>query len=173
MTVGLAMAGNLVSTHPETPQYIHCIIIKRFAARYRPVVGRIFGLLCLCLRRSKHLSRHGLVESLLSFTSLTRVYSLQITGWFNLLGQIAVTASIKFVLFSGDQRVPLMNFNSFSCATFLAATISLGSDFVPNARSTIGIYAAILVSQGKRLAARCFSNSDQLYFTTRFDKYVW
>ncbi|KDQ12281.1 hypothetical protein BOTBODRAFT_34561 [Botryobasidium botryosum FD-172 SS1] len=54
-----------------------------------------------------------------------------ITGWFNLLGQVAVTTGINF-----------------ACANFLATTISLGGSFIPNKNSTIGIYAAILVSQG-------------------------
>ncbi|KIM88000.1 hypothetical protein PILCRDRAFT_814677 [Piloderma croceum F 1598] len=54
-----------------------------------------------------------------------------ITGWFNLLGQVAVTTGI-----------------SFACATFLSTVCTLGTDFVPTPKTTIGIYAAVLVSQG-------------------------
>ncbi|KZP23990.1 amino acid transporter [Athelia psychrophila] len=54
-----------------------------------------------------------------------------ITGWFNLLGQVAVTTGI-----------------SFACATFLSTVCTFGTDYVPTPARTIGIYAAILVSQG-------------------------
>ncbi|KZT30162.1 APC amino acid permease [Neolentinus lepideus HHB14362 ss-1] len=54
-----------------------------------------------------------------------------ITGWFNLLGQVAVTTGI-----------------SFGCATFISTVCTLGTSFVPTANKTIGIYAAVLVSQG-------------------------
>jgi len=52
-------------------------------------------------------------------------------GWFNLLGQVAITTGI-----------------SFACATFLSTVCTLGTDFVPTPKTTIGIYAAVLVSQG-------------------------
>ncbi|KAJ6510808.1 APC amino acid permease [Mycena sanguinolenta] len=54
-----------------------------------------------------------------------------ITGWFNLLGQVAVTTGI-----------------SFACATFLSTACTLKTDFVPTSHTTIGIYAAVLVAQG-------------------------
>ncbi|KAG6906750.1 hypothetical protein DXG01_012280 [Tephrocybe rancida] len=54
-----------------------------------------------------------------------------ITGWFNLLGQVAVTTGI-----------------SFGCANFLSTLCTLKTDFVPTPKTTIGIYAAILFSQG-------------------------
>ncbi|KAH7886553.1 amino acid permease-domain-containing protein [Phlebopus sp. FC_14] len=54
-----------------------------------------------------------------------------ITGWFNLLGQVAVTTGI-----------------SFACANFLSTVSTLGTNFVPTPGTTIGIYAAVLVSQG-------------------------
>ncbi|EPQ53103.1 APC amino acid permease [Gloeophyllum trabeum ATCC 11539] len=54
-----------------------------------------------------------------------------ITGWFNLLGQVAVTTGI-----------------SFGCATFISTACTLGTSFVPNEKTTIGIYAAVLVTQG-------------------------
>ncbi|KAF7296203.1 Amino acid permease [Mycena chlorophos] len=54
-----------------------------------------------------------------------------ITGWFNLLGQVAVTTGI-----------------SFACANFISTAATLKSTFVPSANTTIGIYAAVLVAQG-------------------------
>ncbi|KAI6008810.1 amino acid/polyamine transporter I [Pisolithus orientalis] len=54
-----------------------------------------------------------------------------ITGWFNLLGQVAVTTGI-----------------SFACANFLSTVAEFGTSFVPTPKTTIGIYAAVLVSQG-------------------------
>ncbi|EJD39552.1 APC amino acid permease [Auricularia subglabra TFB-10046 SS5] len=52
-------------------------------------------------------------------------------GWFNLLGQVAVTTGI-----------------SYACATFLATAASIGTGYEPTAKTVIGIYAAILISQG-------------------------
>ncbi|KIK97353.1 hypothetical protein PAXRUDRAFT_825034 [Paxillus rubicundulus Ve08.2h10] len=54
-----------------------------------------------------------------------------ITGWFNLLGQVAVTTGI-----------------SFGCANFLSTVCTFGTDFTPSPKTTIGLYAAVLVSQG-------------------------
>jgi len=53
------------------------------------------------------------------------------TGWFNLLGQVAVTTGI-----------------SFACSTFIGTVSTFGTSFVPNAKTNIGIYAAVLVAQG-------------------------
>ncbi|TFK17300.1 hypothetical protein FA15DRAFT_761129, partial [Coprinopsis marcescibilis] len=53
-----------------------------------------------------------------------------ITGWFNLLGQVAVTAGI-----------------GFGCATFLSTAIALGTSFEPTPNKTIGIFAGVLYSQ--------------------------
>ncbi|KAF8742321.1 hypothetical protein AX14_005190 [Amanita brunnescens Koide BX004] len=54
-----------------------------------------------------------------------------ITGWFNLLGQVAITTGI-----------------SFACATFISTVCTLKSNFSPTPKTTIGIYAAVLLSQG-------------------------
>jgi len=54
-----------------------------------------------------------------------------ITGWFNLLGQVAVTTGI-----------------SFACATFISTVCTFNTSFVPNSHTTIGIYAAVLIAQG-------------------------
>lgn len=59
-------------------------------------------------------------------------FAAWITGWFNLIGQVAVTTGI-----------------SFACATFLSTTIAMGtSAYEPNPKKVIGIYAAVLVAQG-------------------------
>lgn len=54
-----------------------------------------------------------------------------ITGWFNLLGQVAVTTGI-----------------SFGCAGLVSTLATVKSDYTPTPGKTIGIYAAILVSHG-------------------------
>ncbi|KAH8927029.1 APC amino acid permease [Atractiella rhizophila] len=54
-----------------------------------------------------------------------------ITGWFNLLGQVAVTTGI-----------------SYGCSNFIATTATLHTGFEPNSRHVIGIYAGVLVTQG-------------------------
>ncbi|MCJ1472440.1 hypothetical protein MMC13_001088 [Lambiella insularis] len=54
-----------------------------------------------------------------------------ITGWFNLLGQVAVTTGITFGL-----------------AGLISTTATLSSDYSPTAGKTIGIYAALLISHG-------------------------
>jgi amino acid transporter len=59
-------------------------------------------------------------------------FAAWLTGWFNLLGQVAVTTGISFGLAN------------------LIATVLLvkNPDYVPSAGKTIGIYAAILISHG-------------------------
>lgn len=54
-----------------------------------------------------------------------------ICGWFNLLGQVAVTTGI-----------------SFACASFLSTVCTFKTDFVPTSKTQIGVYAAVLVAQG-------------------------
>ncbi|KAF9267048.1 APC amino acid permease [Marasmius fiardii PR-910] len=54
-----------------------------------------------------------------------------ITGWFNLLGQVAVTTGI-----------------SFACASFLSTVCTFKTDFIPNEKTQIGVYAAVLFTQG-------------------------
>jgi len=54
-----------------------------------------------------------------------------ITGWFNLLGQVAVTTGI-----------------SFACADFISTVCTISTNFQPSPGKTIGIYAAILFTQG-------------------------
>lgn len=59
-------------------------------------------------------------------------FAAWVTGWFNLIGQVAVTTGI-----------------SFACANFLSTTIAMGtSKYSPNEKTVIGIYAAVLVAQG-------------------------
>ncbi|EJF61992.1 APC amino acid permease [Dichomitus squalens LYAD-421 SS1] len=53
------------------------------------------------------------------------------TGWFNLLGQVAVTTGI-----------------SYAAANFISTLATFNTSFVPEARITIGIYAGVLICQG-------------------------
>lgn len=41
-----------------------------------------------------------------------------------------------------------MSSTSFAVAQFISTTATLGTTFVPTPRTTIGIYAAVLVAQG-------------------------
>ena len=52
-----------------------------------------------------------------------------VTGWFNLLGQVAVTTGI-----------------TFGCAGLISTTATVGTTYSPTAGKTIGIYAALLIS---------------------------
>ncbi|KAL8715407.1 MAG: hypothetical protein Q9220_000740 [cf. Caloplaca sp. 1 TL-2023] len=54
-----------------------------------------------------------------------------VTGWFNLLGQVAVTTGITFGL-----------------ANLISVTATVGTSYTPTAGRTLGIYAALLVSHG-------------------------
>jgi amino acid transporter len=54
-----------------------------------------------------------------------------ITGWFNLLGQVAVTTGI-----------------TFGCAGLISTVATVKSDYEPTAARTVGIYAALLFSHG-------------------------
>jgi len=54
-----------------------------------------------------------------------------VTGWFNLLGQVAVTTGI-----------------SFGLAGLISTTATVKSSYVPTPARTVGIYAAVLVSHG-------------------------
>ncbi|KAF2463538.1 amino acid transporter [Lindgomyces ingoldianus] len=53
------------------------------------------------------------------------------TGWFNLLGQVAVTTGI-----------------TFGCANLISTLGTVNGSYTPSAARTIGIYAALLVSHG-------------------------
>lgn len=54
-----------------------------------------------------------------------------VTGWFNFLGQVAVTTGI-----------------SFGLANLISVTATVKSAYEPTAARTVGIYAAVLVSHG-------------------------
>jgi len=41
-----------------------------------------------------------------------------------------------------------MHHHSFGCATFISTAATINTSFVPSEKTTIGIYAAVLVSQG-------------------------
>lgn len=54
-----------------------------------------------------------------------------ITGWFNLVGQFAVTTGI-----------------TFGCANLISTAATVKSNYSPTAGKTLGIYAALLISHG-------------------------
>ncbi|KAL8815841.1 MAG: hypothetical protein Q9223_005061 [Gallowayella weberi] len=54
-----------------------------------------------------------------------------VTGWFNLLGQVAVTTGITFGL-----------------ANLISTTATVRTSYAPTAGKTLGIYAALLISHG-------------------------
>lgn len=54
-----------------------------------------------------------------------------VTGWFNLLGQVAVTTGI-----------------TFGCANLISTVATVKQGYEPTAAKTVGIYAALLVSHG-------------------------
>lgn len=54
-----------------------------------------------------------------------------VCGWFNLLGQVAVTTGI-----------------SFGCANFISTIATFNTSFVSTAKTNIGVYAAVLCAQG-------------------------
>ncbi|KAL9098478.1 MAG: hypothetical protein Q9163_005868 [Psora crenata] len=58
-------------------------------------------------------------------------FAAWMTGWFNLLGQVAVTTGI-----------------TFGCAQLISTTATVHSNYSPTAGRTVGIYAALLVSHG-------------------------
>ncbi|KAI9452253.1 APC amino acid permease [Russula earlei] len=53
-----------------------------------------------------------------------------VTGWFNLIGQIARTAA------------------SFACVIFIIVVVAINTDWLPSAGQTLGIFAAVLFAQG-------------------------
>ena len=66
-----------------------------------------------------------------------------------MLGQVAVTTGIRWVL-----SVQIFEFIdqgelSFACATFISTVATFQSNFTPTSRTNIGVYAAVLVAQGK------------------------
>lgn len=42
----------------------------------------------------------------------------------------------------------LTHSRSFGCATFISTVATINTSFVPNEKTTIGVYAAVLISQG-------------------------
>jgi hypothetical protein len=72
-----------------------------------------------------------------------------VTGWFNLLGQIAVTTGIGSVIGSQSHAKTLTDLRvSFSCADFISTAATIASKYEPNSSKKIGIFAAVLFAQG-------------------------
>jgi hypothetical protein len=74
-----------------------------------------------------------------------------ITGWFNLLGQVAVTTGIGCATESPlrSWRLYVLPSPSFACANFISTLCTIRTDFQPSSGKTIGIYAAVLFTQGQ------------------------
>jgi hypothetical protein len=73
-----------------------------------------------------------------------------VTGWFNLLGQVAVTTGIRLVIITGHMTLELIHVPSlsFACANFISTAATIGTNYKPNSHKTVGIYAAVLIAQG-------------------------
>jgi hypothetical protein len=74
-----------------------------------------------------------------------------VTGWFNLLGQVAVTTGIRSIIIqqSGVSLLAdCLTSHSFACANFISTAATIGTNYQPNSHKTIGIYAAVLIAQG-------------------------
>ncbi len=72
-----------------------------------------------------------------------------VTGWFNLLGQVAVTAGIRYLAPCGLNPAATHVYpRSYGCANFISTLATFNTNFVPEPRITTGIYAAVLISQG-------------------------
>jgi hypothetical protein len=74
-----------------------------------------------------------------------------VTGWFNLLGQVAVTTGIRYTFIQQSPvKFPVDRFTSpsFACANFISTAATIGTNYQPNPHKTIGIYAAVLIAQG-------------------------
>jgi hypothetical protein len=80
-------------------------------------------------------------------------FAAWITGWISLVGHVAATTALRFVIpsfvmrkSSADWR--FMPSSSFACANFISIAATLRTNYHPNSHKTIGIYAAVLFLQG-------------------------
>lgn len=81
-----------------------------------------FGRRCCLERKTRHLRPGSLVCPLFSLISVYCLVTNFPKGWFNLLGQVAVTTGI-----------------SYACANFISTACTLGhTGFVPTPKTTIG-----------------------------------
>ena len=72
-----------------------------------------------------------------------------VCGWFNLLGQVAVTTGIRHVRsFPALAAVSYDTSHSYAAAEFISTACTFNTDFVPSAKTTLGIYAGVLILQG-------------------------
>ncbi|KAJ8522793.1 hypothetical protein ONZ45_g682 [Pleurotus djamor] len=126
MLVGLAMAGEFRSSYPI------CSGSDKFYRSLQVSPPEWNPTSILDVPRSAHPTSGGpyFWAAMLSRPEHA-AFASWITGWFNLLGQVAVTTGI-----------------SFACATFISTASELKTGFVPNEKTTIGIYAAVLITQG-------------------------
>lgn len=128
--VGLAMAGN-ASQIISRARYSDAYTAQKSAAHTLLAVVLISGPLC-CPSRKMLLSLHG---SLAGLTYLDKWPSLLESGTYDCV--------ISMPVFN------LPSNPSFACANFISTLATFNTGFEPSARVTIGIYAAVLIAQGK------------------------
>jgi len=80
-------------------------------------------------------------------------FAAWITGWISLVGHVAVTTALRFIIPSSVMRKSsadwcFMASSSFACANFISIAATLRTNYHPNSHKTIGIYAAVLFLQG-------------------------
>jgi len=122
----------ICSAHPTSggPYYWSAMLAK---PKNAPFASWITGLVFFC---SKYLYIYLKFQNSNRLVQSTR--SSRSNDWHQVCSYqyiIRLSANFWFV-------------HSFACATFLSTVCTLGTDFVPTPRTTIGIYAAVLVSQG-------------------------
>lgn len=54
-----------------------------------------------------------------------------------------------FPEYSRFRRMLTSHPHSFACATFISTVATINTGFVPDDKTTIGVYAAVLISQGE------------------------
>ena len=81
------------------------------------------------------------------------LFAAWITGWVSLVGHVAATTALRFIVPSSVIRKSSANWcfmpsSSFACASFISIAATLRTNYRPNSHKTIGIYAAVLFLQG-------------------------
>jgi hypothetical protein len=74
-----------------------------------------------------------------------------VTGWFNLLGQVAGTTGIRsniYLNIPSNLLADNLTSASFACANFISTLAVISANYQPTPQKTIGIYAAVLIAQG-------------------------
>ncbi|KAJ4490589.1 APC amino acid permease [Lentinula aciculospora] len=127
LLVGMAMAGAIISSFDQCPVFDVLLIRGLQVSVSIPLVSHPS-----LIPFSAHPTSGGpyFWAAMLSKPKDAPLASW-ITGWFNLLGQVAVTTGI-----------------SFACASFISTLSTFKTGFLPTANTQIGVYAAVLFTQG-------------------------